>query len=173
MTSPSPAIADTSVLSALAKIWRLDLLKLRFAVVLMPEAVWMELQAGNNPEVVRRITAAQEEGIIRLVRPLLETSKWQPPLSRLGPGETAVLALAMTQPSAVVLMDERRGRRAARMLGCSHSGVLGLLAWAKRNGHLPSLAQALAELRAKDFFFVDEELLRQLLESVGESSREA
>ena len=86
-----------------------------------------------------------------------------------GSRETAVLALAVTQPSSIVLMDEKRGRRAARMLGCSHTGVLGLLAWAKRNGHLPSLAQTLGELRTKDYFFVDEELLRRLLEGVGES----
>ena len=169
MTSPSPVIADTSVLSALAKIGRLELLKLRFGVVLMPEAVWVELQAGADPEVVRRITAAQTVGIVRLVASSPASQKWQPPLSRLGPGETAVLALAVTQPSSIVLMDEKRGRRAARMLGCSHTGVLGLLAWAKRNGHLPSLAQTLGELRTKDYFFVDEELLRRLLEGVGES----
>ena len=95
-------------------------------------------------------------------------SDWQAPISRLGPGETAALALAVAMPEAVLLMDERRGRRAARMLGLTTTGVLGLLMWAKQSGHIESLAQAIHDLRTKDSFFIAPELLRQALIEVGE-----
>ncbi len=93
---------------------------------------------------------------------------WQAPIGRLGPGETAALALAVGMPGAVLLMDERRGRRAARMLGLTTTGVLGLLMWARQSGHLDSLAQAIHDLRSKDSFFIDPELLCQALTAVGE-----
>lgn len=169
MTSPSPAIADTSFLSALARIGRLELLRLRFSVVQIPEAVWDELRAGDDPQVIASIEAACREGWMKRVAPSEIEAIWQPPAGRLGAGESAVLALAMTQPGALVLMDEKRGRRAARLLGITTTGVLGLLSWAKTNGHLPSFADAIRDLRTKDRFFLPEDTLRQLLEEAGES----
>jgi predicted nucleic acid-binding protein len=122
MTSPSHAIADTSTLSALARIGCLDLLPLRFGSVRVPDA-----------------------------------------------GETAVLALAMETSDTIILMDEKRGRRAARILGLQTTGVLGILSWAKHAGHIPSLAQAISDLRTKDRFFIAPDLLRELLEAAGET----
>jgi len=58
MTSPSPPVADTSFLSALARIARLELLRLRFPMVRIPDAVWEELLAGNDPQVLASIEAA-------------------------------------------------------------------------------------------------------------------
>jgi len=166
MTSPSPAIADTSALSALCRIGRLEILRWRFLPVLVPHAVRMELEAADDKDLIGMIDQACEAGWMRVADP--STSDWQAPVSRLGPGETAALALAFAMPEAVLLMDESRGRRAARMLGLTTTGVLGLLMWAKQAGHLDSLAQAIHELRTKDSFFIGPELLRQALTEVGE-----
>jgi hypothetical protein len=166
MTSPSPAIADTSALSALCRIGRLEILRWRFLSVLVPHAVRMELEAADDKDLIGMIDQACEAGWMRVADP--STSDWQAPVSRLGPGETAALALAFAMPEAVLLMDESRGRRAARMLGLTTTGVLGLLMWAKQAGHLDSLAQAIHELRTKDSFFIGPELLRQALTEVGE-----
>lgn len=166
MTSHSPAIADTSALSALCKIGMLEILRLRFPMVIVPRAVHMEIKAAADSDIPLMIDTACAAGWMRIWD--TPTSDWQPPISRLGPGETAALALAAAVPEAVLLMDERRGRRAARMLGLSVTGVLGLLMWARQSGHLESLAQAIHDLRSKDGFFIDQELLNQACEAVGE-----
>jgi predicted nucleic acid-binding protein len=166
MTSPSPAIADTSALSALCRIGRLEILRWRFLSVIVPHAVLMELEAADDRDLTSMIDQACEAGWMRVADPSI--SGWQAPVSRLGPGETAALALAVAMPEAVLLMDERRGRRAARMLGLTTTGVLGLLMWAKQAGHLDSLSQAIHALRTHDSFFIDPELLRQALAAVGE-----
>ena len=167
MTSPSPAIADTSsALSALCRIGQLEILRLRFPLVIVPRTVRMELEAADDRNLIGMIDQACEAGWMRVADSSM--SDWQAPISRLGPGETAALALAVAMPEAVLLMDERRGRRAARMLGLTTTGVLGLLMWAKQSGHLDSLAQAIHDLHTKDNFFIDPELLRQALTAVGE-----
>lgn len=166
MTSPSPAIADTSVLSALCKTGRLEILRLRFPLVIVPRAVHMEIKAAADPDIPLMIDAACAEGWMQISD--TPTTDWPPPISRLGPGETAALALATGTPGAILLMDERRGRRAARMLGLNVTGVLGLLMWARQSGHLDSLAQAIHDLRLKDGFFIDHDLLCQAFEAVGE-----
>jgi len=166
MTSPSPAIADTSALSALCRIGRLEILRWRFLPVIVAHAVRMELEAADDKDLIGMIDQACEAGWMRVADP--STSDWQAPVSRLGPGETAALALAFAMPEAVLLMDESRGRRAARMLGLTTTGVLGLLMWAKQAGRLDSLAQAIHELRTKDSFFIGPEILRQALTEVGE-----
>lgn len=167
MTSPSPAIADTSsALSALCRIGQLEILRLRFPLVIVPRTVRMELEAADDRNLIGMIDQACEAGWMRVADSSM--SDWQAPISRLGPGETAALALAVAMPEAVLLMDERRGRRAARMLGLTTTGVLGLLMWAKQSGHLDSLAQAIHDLHTKDSFFIDPELLRQALTAVGE-----
>ena len=164
MTSPSHAIADTSTLSALARIGCLDLLPLRFGSVRVPDAVWRELEAGKEMEAIE---TASRAGWLQIVG--VADSSWQPPISRLGSGETAVLALAMETSDTIILMDEKRGRRAARILGLQTTGVLGILSWAKHAGHIPSLAQAISDLRTKDRFFIAPDLLCELLEAAGET----
>jgi predicted nucleic acid-binding protein len=145
----------------------MEILRWRFPLVIVPHAVRMELEAASDKNLIGMVDQACEAGWMQVAESSL--SDWQAPISRLGPGETAALALAVTLPEAVLLMDERRGRRAARMLGLTTTGVLGLLMWAKQAGHLDSLAQAIRDLRSNDSFFIDPELLRQALTEVGET----
>ena len=67
MTSPSPAIADTSALSALCRIGRLEILRWRFPLVIVPHAVRMELEAADDRDLIdlellrQALTAVGEE----------------------------------------------------------------------------------------------------------------
>jgi len=83
MTSPSPAIADTSILSALCRIGRLEILRLRFPLVIVPRAVHVEIMAAAVPEISQTIDAACAAGWMRISDTL--TDEWRPPISRLGP----------------------------------------------------------------------------------------
>lgn len=144
----------------------MEILRFRFPVVIVPHAVRLELEAADDSALTFMIDQAIDAGWMRVDVPL--SLAWEAPLRRLGPGETAVLATAVSMTDAILLMDERRGRRAARMLGLTTTGVLGLLMWAKQAGHLESLTRAIHDLRTKDRFFIDPELLRQALTEVGE-----
>lgn len=166
MTSPFHAIADTSFLSALCRVGLLEILRLRFPEVMIPGAVHGELMAAEDENIRNGIEHAIFTGWISISEP--SDPEWQPPVSRLGAGETAALALATETKNVILLMDERRGRNASRILGIPATGVLGLLIWAKQEGHIERLTTAIHDLQTKDRFFIDPELINQALQEVGE-----
>ncbi len=87
------------------------------------------------------------------------------PLDR---GEAAAITLACQLKSDVLLMDERRGREAARCLGLKVAGALGELLYAKRVGWIPCVRDEIHRLRHEAGFFVDEPLEHFILSQVGE-----
>ena len=64
----------------------------------------------------------------------------------LGPGESAVLALALETPGSSVILDDALGRRAAELLGIPFTGTLGLLLSAKEKNLIPAVAPILDRL---------------------------
>src|SRR4051812_18351102 len=54
----------------------------------------------------------------------------------LGPGETAVLALAHAERGALAVIDDREARRCARSLAIPLIGTLGLVLRAKQDGRI-------------------------------------
>ena len=107
-------VSNTSPVSNLAIIGRLDLLKRRYGTVRIPPAVAVELSALSHPAAKDRITAALAEGWL--------VTETVPPCSPhlpfpLDAGETEAIGLAMATRADVLLMDEKRGREAARRNG--------------------------------------------------------
>ncbi|QXD16313.1 DUF3368 domain-containing protein [Rhodocaloribacter litoris] len=86
----------------------------------------------------------------------------------LGRGEAEAIALALERNADLVLLDEREGRRAARRLGLSVTGVLGLLVEAKAKGHVATLRPLVDALRQVAGFYVHDEVYRAVLRQVGE-----
>ena len=58
--------------------------------------------------------------------------------ANLGAGEAAVIELALQEGVPRVVIDERRGRRAALAVGLHVTGTLGLLGRAKELGIVPA-----------------------------------
>lgn len=85
---------------------------------------------------------------------------------RLDAGETAALALAH-QLQAHLLVDELRGRRAARRLGVPVVGVCGLLLLAKRQEYIDTVAVPMDVLRAQGYFIAPD-LRAAVLAAAGE-----
>src|ERR1039458_7411040 len=84
------------------------------------------------------------------------------PIHGLHPGEVEALQLALRAKALGVLMDDLDGRKAARQLGLSVIGTIGLLERAAEK-RLIKLPDAVARLRQTNFFIAPE-LLDQLLE---------
>jgi len=82
-------------------------------------------------------------------------------------GEAAVIELALEQGLVWVCIDDRKGRQAAVAVGLKVTGSLGLLARAKTLGAIPALRPFLEQLVVAGVYY-DEELVRRVLEGVGE-----
>jgi uncharacterized protein len=158
-------VSNTSPLSNLAIIGRLDFLKQRYGTVLIPPAVLRELIALSHSDAKARLTAAFNEGWLAVrVLPAAPPPMFVP----LDVGETEAIALALATEADVLLMDEKRGREAARRHGLKVPGVLGELLRASRIGLLPDLRSEIHRLRAEAGFFVDGEIEKFILSQVGE-----
>jgi predicted nucleic acid-binding protein len=81
---------------------------------------------------------------------ICQVSDVDPKLQHLDRGEREAITLAGSFSAASVLIDERKGRLAARERGLAVSGTLGVLDLADRRG-LVALAAAIERLTATNF----------------------
>lgn len=159
------AVSNTSPISNLAIIGRLDLLKRRYGKVRIPPAVAQELAGLSHSEARAQIAAALAEGWLVVEAPTAPSPTLPFPLDA---GETEAIALALALRADVLLLDEKRGREAARGHGLTVAGVLGELLHARQAGLLPELRSEIRRLRAEAHFFVDAEIERFILSQAGE-----
>jgi hypothetical protein len=98
-------VSDTSPITSLAKIKRLELLRTLYSSITIPSAVDSELRRGQIvvPDWIR-VQAAGDRALVTQ----LETD--------LDPGEAEALAVALELRADLVLIDEKRGRDVARRL---------------------------------------------------------
>lgn len=159
-------VSDTSPLCNLAIIDRLELLRRRYEIVFIPSAVADELSRWGHPSGTERLRNALIAQWL-IVEHLKQPGPAQPPLM-LDRGETEAILLAAELKAEVLLMDEKRGRAAARQRGLVVAGVLGELIHAKLAGWIPSVGVEVHRLRTDAGFFVDAGVERFILSQVGE-----
>lgn len=125
-------VSDTTALIVLAAQQRLDLFAGCFERVLLPDAVYREWLAGD-PDVAGIV---QQRSWLEVVSvdevPLLAELR-----TLLDPGEAEALALAR-QRHLPLIVDEKKGRRVARMMGIPVLGLVGVLLLAVQRGILDS-----------------------------------
>jgi predicted nucleic acid-binding protein len=161
----TPVGPDTSTFIALNRVNLLDVLDLLFVETLMTEAVRDELKEGGpsgrfEPDPAKypwmRVVAVK-------MRPEVEV--------QLGAasGEASVVALGLARPDVLVILDERKGRKAAADLKVRHIGTGGLVVAAKRIGRIPR-ARPVLEAMMKDphGLRIGAVLFTQLLSDAGE-----
>ncbi|MCQ2097577.1 MAG: hypothetical protein MJY87_06500 [Fibrobacter sp.] len=128
-------VSDTTPIITLLKIGRLDLLKLMYGSVKIPEAVFTELTQNpiffNEAEIIRncdflQVTPVQDESKVSLLQKA----------TGLDLGESEALTLCLESHSDLLLMDEAHGRMVAKQLGISMTGVVGVIATAYKRAIL-------------------------------------
>jgi len=158
-------VSNTGPLIALAKADHLGLLKALFGVVLIPQAVQRELLSKSGGEAQRldeaMSTFVQVAPVGEMAGQLLEM------LENLGAGEQQAIALAAGS-GALLIIDERLGRNAARRAGVQVSGTVGVLIEAKLRGLITEVLPVLQGIRQSGYWLSDE-LVRAALELAGES----
>jgi len=131
------AIADTSPLNYLVLIGETEILERLYGRVVVPEAVWRELQHPETPATVAE-WVAHRPAWLQIER---TTVPQDAGLQLLAEGEREAIVLAQKyQPQALLLMDEGKGRREATRRKLRITGTLGVLNDAASRGwvNLPS-----------------------------------
>jgi predicted nucleic acid-binding protein len=160
---PSRRIVNTSPLILLTKTGRLDLLRLGGVEVLVPDTVVGEIEAGAGYDST--IDAIRQADWLSVVTcPTLPDPVRN---CRLDPGESAVLALAYSDPGSEVVLDDLAARRAAARLGIPCLGTLGLVLTAKGLGMIPEARPLVAQLRRAGLY-LDDEFTEEVLRRIGE-----
>lgn len=157
-------VSDTGPLNYLILIGESAVIPRLYRRLLIPRAVADELAAPAAPDAVREWLAAPPDWLdIRVTESALG-----PPT--LHPGERETIALARTLQADLVLLDEKKGRAAARSQGLRVVGTLGVLAQAAAQD-LIRLPDAVAKLRDTSFQ-VSDTLLAAVLAHAASASRE-
>lgn len=138
-------VSNTSPPNYLVLIEHQDILPALLERVLVPEAVWQELRSPAAPSLVKSWLDTQPGWLERRA-----VSRIPPELEPLDAGEREAIALALAEAGNLVLLDERKGRRAARALGLAVAGTVGILQLAARRG-LVELASAFKRLERTNF----------------------
>ncbi len=149
------AVSDTGPLIALAKVDQLRLLNALFDKVLIPPAVYRELLAKSGAEADCLDRALQD--FIELAPALQIPPEVTVATSSLDRGEREAVALAYSR-QALLIIDERLGRVAARRLDLTVTGVVGVIMQAKLSGLLSQVIPVLEEMRQRGYWLSDDVL---------------
>ena len=139
-------VSDTTPISELAKVDHLDLLPKLFGKVVIPKAVFDELQVGKHPaaKLVQNLSWLEVVTVDnqQLVRELQQSFK-------LDLGESEAIALAEEISASQLLIDERAARKVAMARKLPLIGTVGILLLAERRGLLDSVKDVLDEMQAQ------------------------
>lgn len=151
-------ISNTSPLLYLYRIGGLDWLPKLFSEIWIPEAVWDELQEGQQRGY--DVPNLNNYDWLRIVDPRATPSEW---LSLdLGPGERAAMALALENPTLIVLLDDMLARRTAHAAGLTVWGTLRVLLEAKAQGLIDTIEPFVNRLSETGMWLSDEDRQRVL-----------
>ena len=159
-------VINTGPLIALvAATGTLDWLPALYRKVAIPHEVIAEISAGGpgNPESSALLAIT---GAVHLLDPAKPISLAL--IQELDLGEASVIHAALEHGILTVAIDEKAGRRVARLHGLKVTGSLGILLKAKKHGHIHSLAPCIARMRDHGIW-ISAELLRQALIAAKES----
>ncbi|MEL4896878.1 DUF3368 domain-containing protein [Crocosphaera sp. Alani8] len=158
-------VSNTSPLSSLAKIDRLNLLEEIYHNIIIPQAVYDELidiKAGKKiNNTIKNANWIQ----IRAITNKQLVSKLEHNLDR---GEAEAITLSVELKANLLLIDERLGRREANQLGLTVTGVLGVLLIAKKRGLINQVKVVMDELILQTTFRVSSKLYDHILKEVNE-----
>ena len=140
-------VSDTSPINYLVLIGKQDILQSLFQQVVIPEAVFRELQNASTPLVVLH-WAANHPAWIEVRQP---TAPLDADLLLLDEGEREAIRLAKEVNAGLLLIDDRMGREEALKRQLPVIGTLGILEQAAERGML-DFASTLTELKRQGFF---------------------
>jgi predicted nucleic acid-binding protein len=153
-------ISDTSSISNLFQIERIDLLKSLYGKITITPAVLRELYALEEQKEIDDLKW------IKVIAPK-DQKRVMKLLEELDLGEAESIALAIERKAKYLIIDEYRGRQIAEQYGVKIVGVLGILIQAKQDGLIDSVKDEVQRLRQVGFR-LNQRLVDGVLKRLGE-----
>jgi predicted nucleic acid-binding protein len=146
-------IIDSSCLIVLERIKRLDILHTAFSKIVTTREVRDEFGSSLPAwiEIMEVYNKARQQELESFV----------------DKGEASVMALALESSNAVLVIDEKKGRRIAKDLQLEIIGTLKVLLIAKQKGITKYVAPLIDQFR-KNNFRVDKKITEEILREAGE-----
>jgi predicted nucleic acid-binding protein len=159
-------IINASPLILLARVDCLELLREPpDADVTVPDVVYQEVLAGERFDPNVRAVRLASGTWLRIV-PAPQAAPGLDP-DRLDAGELAVLSLAIANPGAIVVVDDRAAREEAIRRRIPLLGTAGILLRAKEQGRIAAVRPTLDVVRRAGLYMTDH-LYRTVLRLAGE-----
>ena len=152
-------ISDTSPINYLILIDVFEILEKLFGRIVIPEAVFTELQHPKTPQPVKDLIANAPSWLeVKQADASLFT-----PSKRIGNGEREAIALAIELNADAVLIDDRDGTQEARKQSLIAVGTVNVLERAAEKGLL-DLPEILDRLAQTSFRLPPSEITEAMLE---------
>lgn len=156
-------VVDASPVILLNSVGQLDLLPALAREIVVPAAVFQELEKGAAlDDTAARLQGTPWATTAEAIAVPSHLAAWD-----LGAGETAALAWGVQHPGFMVLADDRAARTCARILELPLIGTLGLIIAAKEGGLLPA-ARPVVENLLEAGFYIGRRIVEEALRMVGE-----
>lgn len=156
-------IVNSTPIIILCKTGNLEILKMLFHEITIPQAVYNEVSAKDDG-----VKAALDSALNWIhVEEIPSQSEKKMYQAKLHDGEVEVMILARKEESSMVIIDDRAAKRAAEFLGLKVTGTLGVLVAAKEKGIIKAIKPILDDIKSNGFY-IGEELCEYLLRKVGE-----
>ena len=150
-------VSDTTAITSLLKIQRIEFLWKLFGDVHIPQAVVDELLKHHNAVPSQlRVAIVKDRSAVAKLRADLDS------------GEAEAIVLAQEIKADVLLIDEKDGRERAEELGLRCIGLAGAMLMAKQAGLIQSLREILDQLETSANFYLAVELQEKLFRRAGE-----
>ena len=153
--------ADASAMIALLVCDGLTLLDALFGDVVVPDAVYREVAVAGKPEAIRLQNYLQ--GKVRVVN--MQNYVYLDAFA--DAGETEAMLLYKEIAADYLLVDDKRGRKVAKINQIKTIGSMGVLLQAKRAGLISAVAPLLSRI-AQSPVFMNKDLLKIVLELADE-----
>lgn len=156
-------VIDASPLILLGKAGQLHWLS-QMGRIVVPESVAAEVMSGSPADPARQWleTTAGKAWIVPDITITSDLLAWD-----LGAGETAVIAMARTNPGHEALLDDAAARRCAMVFGIPMRGSLSFVALAKKRGLVTACRPVFNQMLAAGLY-VSPDLVEQVAFSAGE-----
>ena len=155
-------VADSSALIALSVCGSLTLLDQLFKEVIVPEAVFLEVVKSDKPE------AKVLEKYLREKVRKVNMHNFIYLDGNADAGETEAMLLYKQKLADKLLIDDKRGRRIAKINGINTIGSLGILLSAKQSGLISKIKPQIEDIAASRIYLT-QSLIEVVLEIADEN----
>ena len=157
-------VSDSSLISGLLILDKLELLEKLYGKVYIPQSVTLELLKiqSKKDEIYEFLNYHWVKAVT-----ITDLESYQRFRISLDEGESEAITLALELNADLLLIDELKGRQEAIKSGLNIVGLLGVLVEAKMKQLIPSV-KAFLDTLIQNNFWIKPELYKAVLQSVGE-----